>query len=32
MVVVPIRSGLGARLGLNIGYMKFTAERTWNPF
>src|SRR3954463_1650842 len=32
MVVVPIRSGVGARLGLNIGYMKFTAERTWNPF
>ena len=32
MVVVPIRSGVGARLGLNVGYLKFTAEPTWNPF
>ncbi len=32
VVVVPIRSGLGARLGINLGYLKFTAESTWNPF
>jgi hypothetical protein len=32
MVVVPIRSGLGWRLGVNMGYLKFTAEPTWNPF
>jgi hypothetical protein len=32
MVVVPIRSGLGARLGVNVGYLKFTSEPTWNPF
>jgi hypothetical protein len=32
MVVVPIRAGVGARLGVNIGYLKFTAEPTWNPF
>ena len=32
MVVVPIRSGLGARLGLNVGYLKFTPTPTWNPF
>ena len=32
IVVVPIRSGVGARLGLNVGYLKFTAEPTWNPF
>ncbi len=32
IVVVPIRSGLGARLGLNLGYLKFTAYPTWNPF
>jgi len=32
MVVVPIRSGVGVRLGLNVGYLKFTPERTWNPF
>ena len=31
-VVVPIRSGLGARLGVNVGYLKFTSEPTWNPF
>jgi len=32
MVVVPIRSGLGLRLGANVGYLKFTASPTWNPF
>ena len=32
MVVVPIRSGVGARLGVNVGYLKFTPEATWNPF
>ena len=30
--VVPIRSGVGARLGINIGYLKFTDRATWNPF
>ncbi|MGH6850378.1 MAG: DUF1134 domain-containing protein [Methylocella sp.] len=30
--VVPIRSGLGARLGLNVSYLKFTESSTWNPF
>jgi hypothetical protein len=30
--VVPIRSGLGARLGVNVGYLKFTPRPTWNPF
>ena len=32
IVVVPIRSGIGARLGVNAGYLKFTSEATWNPF
>jgi hypothetical protein len=32
MVVVPIRSGLGLRLGANVGYLKFTERATWNPF
>lgn len=32
VVVVPISSGVGARLGANIGYLKFTPESTWNPF
>lgn len=30
--VVPIVSGVGARLGVNVGYLKFTAQPTWNPF
>ena len=32
IVVVPIRSGVGMRLGANIGYLKFTPSATWNPF
>ena len=32
MMVVPIRTGVGARLGVNIGYLKFTPGATWNPF
>ncbi len=32
MVVVPIRSGVGVRLGANLGYLKFTPNPTWNPF
>ena len=32
VVVVPIRAGLGARLGVNLGYLKFTENSTWNPF
>ena len=31
IVVVPIRSGVGLRLGANIGYLKFTPSSTWNP-
>jgi len=32
IVVVPIRTGVGARLGINLGYLKFTPTATWNPF
>jgi hypothetical protein len=32
IVVVPIRSGVGLRLGANLGYLKFTQRPTWNPF
>jgi hypothetical protein len=32
IVLVPIRSGVGLRLGANIGYLKFTPQATWNPF
>ena len=32
MLVVPIRTGVGARLGINVGYLKMTPRPTWNPF
>lgn len=32
VVVIPVRTGVGARLGMNLGYLKFTPEKTWNPF
>ncbi len=31
VVLVPIRTGVGARLGLNLGYLKLTEQPTWNP-
>lgn len=32
MLLVPIRTGVGARLGVNVGYLKLTQQPTWNPF
>jgi hypothetical protein len=32
IVLVPIRSGVGLRLGASVGYLKFTPVSTWNPF
>ncbi|CAH1672917.1 conserved exported hypothetical protein [Hyphomicrobiales bacterium] len=32
ITVVPIRTGVGWRLGVNLGYLKFTPQATWNPF
>lgn len=32
VLLVPIRTGLGARLGVNLGYLKVTRAPTWNPF
>lgn len=32
MLLVPIRTGVGARLGVNVGYLKLTETPTWNPF
>ncbi len=32
IIIVPIRAGVGARLGANVGYLKFTDQATWNPF
>lgn len=31
-ILVPVRTGVGARLGINIGYLKLTPTATWNPF
>jgi hypothetical protein len=32
VVLIPIRVGLGARLGANIGYRKFSKKQRWFPF
>ncbi|MBU2484208.1 MAG: DUF1134 domain-containing protein [Alphaproteobacteria bacterium] len=32
ILMIPIRTGVGARLGINIGYLKMTQTPTWNPF
>lgn len=32
MVLIPIRMGVGLRLGVNAGYMKFSKKKTWLPF
>ena len=30
--LAPIRTGVGARLGANVGYLKYTQYPTLNPF
>lgn len=32
VVLIPIRVGVGARLGANIGYRKFSKKQRWFPF
>lgn len=32
VVLIPVRMGVGLRLGINGGYMKFTRKQTWLPF
>jgi hypothetical protein len=32
VAVIPIRLGVGVRLGANIGYMKFSEKSKWFPF
>ncbi|AJY48420.1 DUF1134 domain-containing protein [Martelella endophytica] len=32
VILVPVRTGVGARLGVNVGYLKLTSKPTWNPF
>lgn len=31
ITLAPIRTGLGARIGINVGYLNFTPEREWLP-
>jgi len=32
VIMAPIRTGLGFRVGASVGYVKFTPRPTWNPF
>ena len=32
VVLIPIRAGVGLRLGVNGGYMKFSRRQNWMPF
>ena len=32
VVIVPIRLGVGWRLGANVGYMRFSEKARWSPF
>ena len=32
LILAPIRTGVGARLGANVGYLNYSPRPTWNPF
>ena len=32
VVLIPVRMGVGLRLGVNAGYMKFSRKQKWLPF
>jgi hypothetical protein len=32
VVLIPVRLGVGLRLGANVGYMKFSEKTRWSPF
>ena len=32
VVLIPIRVGAGLRLGMNVGYMRFSKKQRWRPF
>lgn len=32
VVLIPVRLGVGVRLGANVGYMKFSEKSKWMPF
>ena len=32
IILAPIRTGVGARFGANVGYLKYSGKPNWNPF
>ena len=32
IIAAPVRTGVGLRLGISAGYIRFTQRPTWNPF
>jgi hypothetical protein len=32
VVLIPIRTGMGLRTGINLGYIRFSRAPSWNPF
>ncbi len=32
IIMAPIRTGFGFRLGASVGYIRFASKPTWNPF
>jgi hypothetical protein len=32
IIMAPIRTGIGLRVGASVGYVRFTPKPTWNPF
>jgi hypothetical protein len=32
VILAPMRTGVGLRLGANIGYLSYSRERNWIPF
>lgn len=32
IIMAPIRTGVGFRLGASVGYVRFASKPTWNPF
>ena len=32
IILAPIRTGVGLRVGANVGYLRYSKKRSWNPF
>ncbi len=32
IILAPIRTGVGLRAGANVGYLRYTKKKSWNPF